>query len=111
MVVYLGEVGLKFWEVGGDGKALKGRPFDVTTCRFFCIICVDGGISKDTTSKSDGWSFRGHSCMVVYLGEVGLKFWEVGGDGKAFRMSYFDVMMCRFCCYYLRRWWEITGYG
>ena len=66
------------------------------------IICVDGGISKDKASKSDGWSFRCHSCMVLYLGEVGLKFWEVRGDGKALKGRPFDVTTCRFFWYYLR---------
>ena len=103
--------GWSFGRWGVMGRQWRGGLSMWRRAVFFCIICVDGGISKDTTSKSDGWSFRCHSCMVVYLGEVGLKFWEVGGDGKAFRLNYFDVMMCRFFCYYLRRWWEITGYG
>ena len=67
--------GVEVWEVGGDGKAFKRSNFDVTTCRFFVIICVDGDILwKDTASMSNCWPFRGHSCMVLYLGKVGLKF-------------------------------------
>ena len=35
--------GVGVWEVGDDGKAFRRNDFDVMTCPFCVIICVDGG--------------------------------------------------------------------